>query len=186
MKKLILSTLILLFSSLGLAAPAWEDLLGNWQKDCRDLEGDFLVVQIKVEKKSSKYLWTDTQIAYEDDQCVSAYLKFEMNYAPSLSANNIDLVLTDVAYTPLTNEVGEALNSMEFCGISNWQMNKRQSILDKACDGVGNYSSGQKLYSIVKTAPASLFVGMPDDTFDGTTSAKRHLQYEPTAYRKLK
>lgn len=191
MKKLLrgpLAVVIVLGLSLEAQAFFRNEVLGTWQKECQDLEGDYITSQINVEKKNSKLIWTDTQIAFEDQKCQFAYLRFDRQYVPFISGAKLDLSLLDVTYTPLTAEVVEALNDIAFCGVSNWQLNKRQSILDINCEDVDHYSSGQKIYSIYKTASSlqELFVGLSEDNFDGSTPSKRHLHFESTPYRKLK
>jgi hypothetical protein len=187
MKRFFYILILIYFHGAGAAEPT-TGILGQWTKKCQDIDGDFITATIQIQNPG-KWIWLESELAFEDAACSQLYLKFEKQSTAVMVGNNLDLTLQEVAYTPMSKEVADALNEAEFCQIKNWQANKKQSILNKVCADVGNYVSGQKLYSIYKMAEETklpaLFIGAPDEKFDGSTPALRHLRFQAIPFLKV-
>lgn len=154
-------------------------VIGLWKKACQDIDGDYLIEEMNVEKDS----WSESQVAFENADCTSPYIRFERQYALVINSNNRDLTLQNVFYTPMTAEGAQVLNEIEFCGVSNWKLDVRQSMLNKDCGQGEFFIAGTKLYSIFKlSSDQKLFLGEASENFDGSAPSKRHLQYGKTGY----
>ena len=88
------------------AAMAAPTLDAVWKKACEDQDGDYVSSQLKVAKSQ----WSLTSWNYEDEACATKYLQFDRSYTVTWTDTNLDLKLVDAAYTPLSQEVAEALN----------------------------------------------------------------------------
>ena len=166
------------------SSPSANPPLGVWNQACQDYDGDFVGTSILIEKKS-KLTWRQAQTAFEEESCATAYLKFEKHYEAGISAaGDVDLVMKDMTYTPLTAEVTEALNEAEFCGLKNWQVGKSQTIINKDCEEISILASLKNLYTIFKVQNDQLYVGQADEKFDGSSPSKRHLRFQSSAFTK--
>ncbi len=163
----------------ALPAKPLMSLIGQWKKACQDIDGDYLLEEMNVDKNS----WSESQVAFENADCTLPYIRFEKQFALVINNNNRDLTLQNVFYTSMTAEGAQALNEIEFCGVSDWKLNVRQSMLNKDCGDGEVYQAGTKLYSIFKlSSDQKLFLGEASENFDGSAPSKRHLQYGKTGY----
>lgn len=189
MKKLvsnILNSCLWTSSILFLALNAWAvpNLDGNWLKSCEDQDGDYVSSSLKVNKAQ----WNFSHVGFEDEECRVKYLQFDRSYTAVVTDSKLDLKLVDAVYTPMSDEVAEALNEAEFCGVTSWKKNKKVSIVGKDCSDVDNYLKNQMTYSIYKMEVLDgknhLQVGEASAVNTGATPATRHASLEQTAYQK--
>ena len=173
----VVMTVVILLSLYVWATP---NLDGTWSKACQDVDGDYVSSSLKI----SKAQWNVTHWGYEDENCAAKYLQFDLSYSAVMTEQNLDLKLADAAYTPMTDEVAEALNEGEFCGFTNWKKNKKTSIIGKECSDVDNYEKNQMVYSIYKNQTNQLWLGEASASHEGITPDSRHTSLEAIAYKK--
>lgn len=174
-----LSILVLFFPVILWAKP---DLKIYWKKGCEQIGEDYLSSQLYISSEA----WLFTDWAFEDPGCQKKYLQFERVFRADLVAGDLDLQVKDVLYTPLTEEVAEALNLIGFCGLKNWQTGVSRSVIQRFCESVDNYQQDQMIFSIWKFDNEGIFVGQATPGFDGSSPDKRHQSLESSAYQKSK
>jgi hypothetical protein len=181
MTNVLFISLLNLICLTAFASPVPE---GSWHKPCENILGDEITTQLQV--KGSSWHWTHQ--AFENEGCKIPYLRFERKFQASLEIPNLNLKLINASYTPLSKEVANAFNQIEFCGLRNWKKDVTRSIVGKICEGVQNYIQEQMTYSkfsITFIGPRELlWIGEPTPDFDGTTPEKRHVSFELYAYER--
>lgn len=182
MKLAILATVIAL-SAQTLAQNALD---GAWEKPCEQIQEDFVRSSLRIEND----LWHFIHWGFEEADCKKNYIQFERVFKATAHWSQLDLEVQDVLYTPLTEEVANALAAVHFCGFQDWKVGVRKSVLNQACESVDNYRSGQIIYTRAHpTAVESkslLYIGEGSEGFDGTSPEKRHRFFEIYAYEKSK
>lgn len=175
--------LLLWFPLVGFSQPLLE---GLWRKPCELIQDDWVSSELRVQKSQ----WHFVYWGYEDKACRKKYLQFEQILKASLVSPNLDLQVENILYTPLTQEVAEALNQIAFCNFREWKINQSHSVLDQLCESVDSYRKNQMIYSLFRVFPETtglfLKLGRPGPETDGSRPEKRHQDYEATAYEKSK
>lgn len=175
--KFILILSIFLSSELG-----WGQIKGLWVQPCQNVDGEFISSEMDLSAKKVQIRYW----GYEDDRCQKKYIQFEMRMESFWGdEGQVDFQVQNVFYTPLTDEVRDSLNLIRFCGISTWQTNQAESVIDKNCDSVTHYQKNQEIFSIYRfEGQDQLFLGERDEIFDGSSEAKRHRKLQKIAYQK--
>lgn len=182
MTKLIYT---LLFSVL-LSSVAGANENKTYHRACHIDEGDVLTTDIV--KSDSQ--WTITHTAFEDDACEQPYLAFEVAYTPKYQDENLDLVVTESAYTPITQEVAMVLNMISYCGYTDWAPKEKKTVSGYLCDEFKAPNKGDTLYTISRTEKSGddelLFIGLPTEGRQGNKADNRHKSWDKRAFKLVK
>lgn len=103
-----------------------------FKQDCQ-ITADGDILQMILHIQDSKLVYTAT--AFEEENCLKPYLIFEREY--SILQKNSDSMQTKhlmASYTPLSNEVSEALNMIIYCGIMTWENTNKTDVTGAYCD----------------------------------------------------
>ena len=98
---------------------------------------------------------------------------------PSVGANvnKIDLIANTETITPGAGLAAIALNSISFCGISNWAVGVAQSVKGKTCSYDGFSISTNSLYEIMQINGGNMMYlgvpGLPGTSTDASSDANR-------------
>ena len=144
----------------------------TWQTSCYSIDDDVLKQELLDEVTS----WRHRHIAYEKENCETAYLYYDIHYKVKQEGTKIDLTHVSTAYTPLSAEVAEALNLIRWCGLDGWKKDESQSIAGQECGDFKVPEKGKMLYSIyeLKNNGKDLFLGEGTIARPGTTPENRH------------
>ncbi|MEN0057788.1 MAG: hypothetical protein AAGB31_03045, partial [Bdellovibrio sp.] len=126
--------------------------------------------------KSRNYLQAFVCLIYQEKY------KFHM---PELG--DLDLTALEATYTPLTDEVTEALNWIAYCGLTNWKTGEAQVVSGRQCDEYTPPTAGDVTYTIYDLRWASdvsqeLFLGERSLQYDGRTPEKRHQRLQSRSF----
>ncbi|GIL18411.1 MAG: hypothetical protein BroJett040_21620 [Oligoflexia bacterium] len=178
-----LKWLVILFTASFLAhfSQATQDVLqGDWKTECLILEED--VVQSKINIQEN--IWTSIHTGYEDEKCQRPYLEFRQVQKALVLGADLDLTAIESSYTPLTNEISEALNLIRYCGIETWKMGEAQIVNGKECQDFQAPKIGSVLYTTYKISVGRLYLGRPGKGKRGQTAEDRLSEYETYFYSK--
>lgn len=90
-------------------------------------------------------------IAYEDKNCETPYLQYNQYFQMrDFQGHNLNLRTNKITYTAFTNEVTDALNMINYCGFTSWQVGEEKIVTGKVCDDFQQLEVGQTLYQILK------------------------------------
>jgi len=156
------------FTSLSWAlAPVMQIESGLWQQDCRLVNDDWIRAKLVFTEESVQSGVTNlksnrrplsqqgrlewVRVGFEEENCQKPYLEYSLLFAYLFdNQNKIDLLVKEAAYTPLTDEVAEALNLVSYCGSRNWKKNHRQVVSGQDCDGFHPPQKEAKLFWILQ------------------------------------
>ncbi|MCM2353009.1 MAG: hypothetical protein NDI63_05275 [Pseudobdellovibrio sp.] len=172
MKKFLVLAIALL-STLPVSAT-------EYLRSCYDDNSDYLQTLVNLNNSE----WMITYTAFEDRSCETPYLHYEVKYQTQQSANNIDMIATEVSYTALSELVGEVLNQINYCGFNNWKAFEKKVVTGKVCDEFQTPKANEVLYSIfeLKNDGTELFLGMPSGDFNGKSPERRHQSLDPLGF----
>ncbi|MFV3408799.1 hypothetical protein ACNH6C_09350 [Bdellovibrio bacteriovorus] len=155
-----------------------------YERPCYVDEGDALTTHLQV----SENQWILTHLAYEEDACKQAYLAFEIQYTTATAGTEVDLTVSESSYTPLTEEVAEALNMVKYCDYTDWKRGEKKVVSGYLCDEYKAPNVGDKTYSIFKTEQKDgaelLYIGAASAQGSGKSPSQRHKKYEPLPFFK--
>lgn len=174
---------------------------GVYKNNCYLQNDDAISEQIQISQVSSADTkWIHTYLAYEDQECTNAYLKYEISYSTQLSneknevsslIGDIDFKVQSVVYTALSKSVAHSLNYIGFCGYSKWTAMTPVDVTGLVCQDVQQLSKDHIIYSTVKfnlSEPAatdladvlSVQIGQPtQDEFGETPETRLKSLSEP-------
>ncbi|MNJ99907.1 hypothetical protein D3C87_176880 [compost metagenome] len=166
------AVLLLSFSLLPLTVSAQQGTF--WTTECYSTDEDIL--QEELFQKDGR--WEHTHVAYEEENCQKAYLRFQQVSKARLAGQKLDLTHVETSYTPLSEEVAEALNSVAWCGISHWRQHEKQVVTGLVCGDYKAAQAGDMTYSIFKVSSLSKTVrvflwGKATPALDGKSEATR-------------
>nr|BFD63747.1 hypothetical protein BdHM001_24280 [Bdellovibrio sp. HM001] len=168
----------LLFALTQLAFAAPQQAVTYYDRPCYSDDGDVLTTHLQVQDGK----WVLTHIAYEEDACKQSYLAFEIQYGVRIDGGNVDLTVTESSYTPLTEEVAEALNMVRYCEYTDWRRNEKKVVSGYLCDEYKAPNVGDKTYSIFKTEPKDgqelFYLGTASQESSGKSPLQRHKKFE--------
>lgn len=122
--------------------------------------------------------WVLTHVAFEEDQCQNSYLTFEIQYKVRQKQSEIDMTVTEVSYTTLTDEVTEALNWIGYCGFTDWKTHEKKVVSGLECDEYKAPAEGDITYSIVRREDNALYLGRSSAQADGKSPEQRHDRWD--------
>lgn len=184
MIKHFLVGLITFFTLANLAIAHLPDLNGRWQKKCsEDNDENYFTAELAIEDSRWQIIYT----AYEDSACRSPYLHFTRFFTASIDGFELDLKMAQASYTPLTSETTEALNSIAWCGKTDWTSKHALDVTGLVCGDYNVAKKGQITYSILKFAQnnTQIYLGKNHLENDGQSPQKRHRELENQAYEKI-
>lgn len=159
-----LSNLIMLFVMLmpliAIDAKAALVIQGLYKSNCYLQNDDAISEQINVSQNHlGQTKWNHTYLAYEDQDCSKAYLKYEINYSAQFSnsknevrsvTEDADFKVQSVVYTALTKSVAHSLNYIAFCGYSKWTEMTPVDVTGLVCQDVQQLPKDHIVYSTAK------------------------------------
>lgn len=81
---------------------------------------------------SDRVTWRTT--AFEDENCKTPYIIFDRLFQfISNTPSEILLISLESSYTPISDEVAEALNMMNYCELNTWQAGQKQVVTGRTC-----------------------------------------------------
>ncbi len=189
--SLLTLTFAFLFSGLLASArtvvPLPNDIQGEWKQPCQ-ITADKDVVQYSVQIHAENWIWIST--GFEKEGCQAPYLSLvETKKAIFTDKGFLDLTLVKAEYLPQTNDIAKTLNSIQFCGLSNWANGVAQEVSGLACSDFKIPKRGDNTYTIFQedlSPPnsAALSFGVEEGGFDGSSPEKRHRKLSPNFYSK--
>jgi hypothetical protein len=142
-------------------------------QDCRvENTDDYLQATLTVNGD-----WTWRETAFEAAGCVDAYLIYDRVYAAAIDGQNLNLSLRSASYTSLNNDTTMSLNGISWCGFSDWQTGVAKDVTGRTCEDYQVPSSGQTIYSIIKSSGTQLWLGEASDGHDGSSDAQRFVNW---------
>jgi hypothetical protein len=157
-------------------------LQGTWQKACETTEEDS---QIRVLQITDKEM-TQTFHYFEEDNCQGKeWLKIEFisNYAKK--NEDLDLELQSVKATSGTDATTTGLNSISYCGYSDWKTGESKDISGRQCSDGTAPAKGTKTYSKIKQENNQLWLGKFSAKGDGRSIPTRHAIFEQEPFLKV-
>lgn len=158
---------------------------GTFVRPCYAVSDDILNSEIQI----SGSAWSTKFTAFEESGCKTAYLVFETLYSiqhqePHPSGfHKLDLSVQEVSYTPLSDEVAEALNFMTYCGFDNWKKDEKKIVTGLICDEFEAPAKGTILYTIFQISKeASLMLGTESKGAEGFSENTRHQHLDKKEY----
>ncbi|HPI39307.1 MAG TPA: hypothetical protein PLJ21_00785 [Pseudobdellovibrionaceae bacterium] len=150
---------------------------GAYQSNCfiDSTDDDVLISKVEISNENFNRTWT----AFEDKKCETPYLKYIEKYKYRLSGLDWDGTLLEVGYEPLTDEVAEALNSIQWCGNSGWSKGVYQIVTGFRCGDRQVAQVGQVLYSKMReeVSRPGLRFGKASPGYSGKTLERRHQEW---------
>ena len=87
-------------------------------------------------------------------------------------AKNINFTVSQASMTPKSDAAVTMLNTMKYCAIEDWAVNKKSDILDKKCVGIG-YKKGEVVFDIYRQNDSQLVFGKKGFSLVGETASNR-------------
>jgi hypothetical protein len=166
---------------------------GNWAKTCETEVGSTgsQLETLSVENISFRSNYT----FFSDSGCKTPSYEmrasFEILSSTGKTSNladvyDLDISLSRIVITPLSEEIVAAFNSEKAYGISNWTVNGATSVTGKTIEGTDDPQTviGSKYFDIFKVSGGTLNFG-DSETGDGDTAAARPKTLEAKAFNKL-
>lgn len=158
---------------------------GTYKTSCYSSGGLHYIYQVDVGANSVTF----TTLTSQDSACATPGLRTIASYTATFpgaattpsDAQKVDLTVTSITITPLTDAAVTLLNSGSECNRSNWVKNVTQTVTTDVDCGLGSQT---KVYSVVNTTGSNLKIGASDVTNDGLSEAKRHQSYNSLNYVK--
>lgn len=165
------------------------NIQGNWVTPCQDLrsEIDRITVRgnrITIEKKT-----------FNDKKCLTG-LYGTLNISGTLrigptsqivpNARNTKLIYSSMTMTLNFGKTVEYMNSIEFCGYSDWKLDQPKNLLGRKCSTKKMPASGDTNFGLISLANSDEFLmGKETEQFDGSTleSRPRELDLENPFFR---
>ena len=159
------------------AAPVPPTINGSYLRPCYIVDTDALTTRMTIQDSK----WTLTHTAFEDENCKTPYLIYEIQYKTKTESNAIDMTTVEASYTSLSDEVARSLNYIGYCGFGDWKKGVKKVVTGKMCDEYQAPASGDITYSIftLKNDGKELFVGTASGNADGRTPESRYDQVDP-------
>lgn len=152
---------------------------GAWQTGCDYADSMYGISSVIFANGQ----FTQSATSYDTSSCSTGYFKVEITgtyilggkLSASSSAEKIDMTLAVLEFTPLDSSVVSTLNSMSFCGYSDWAINVGKDVTGRTCDSSPMPSAGDVSYDIyyISILDGSLNFGSHDASHDGTSDSQR-------------
>ena len=160
----------------------------TYKQACRVIgEDDY--VQYKIEVATP--LQTGAQFnlkltAFEDENCTIPYLHYNQYFSVvNFESEKLNLKTQKVTYTSLSDEVSEALNLMQYCGVTDWRTNSETGVTGQVCDDYPQLAFGQVLFQIFKQNGHNLSIGKIGFQKDGRDESQRPDQWDDLEFTKV-
>lgn len=189
----MITTLIFIapiFSFFSQPALAAQSPAYHYQTSCYQAGDDTLSSSMQFQGTN----WTQKHTAFEDEACQTPYLIYSTTYqAPAniqaskvTASGPVDLKVTEVSYTLLTDEVARALNMSGWCGFSDWKANVPKVVTGLQCDDYAVPALNSTLYTTYDISIGShgpqLHMGDRTDAQNGSSPDKRATTLEALTY----
>ncbi len=151
-KRLLSFISVLVFMSHLLAHTQLEAIPDKvFYQKCHSDDDDNFMTQI-IDNTTNKI--EHKFIAYEDELCQTPYLSFRRIYNKTQSTeNSISSTSFSSEFVPLSKEVAQALNQINFCHFNRWQENVIHDVTGLKCGDYQHLKKDQiKIFSF-KTDP---------------------------------
>lgn len=169
MKQFCLISLILL-----LKITAYSTLDNTkWSTDCLLVDDDVIQSEINFSNDHMFVKYT----AYEKEACQVPYIIYQENYFYKSTSNNLNLQTVSVTYQALSDEVARAMNTIAFCGFTDWQKNVVKDVVGLLCDDRHLPLKNEWIYSIIDIQNQELQIGESFGKYDGHSEQFRHQKY---------
>jgi len=153
----------------------------HFQTGCYQVGDDTLSSSLVMTDQT----WTQVHTAFEDEACKTPYLIYSTTYATNIKTTDqantsvpVDLAVTEVTYTLLSDQVARALNMSGYCGFSDWAPNKAKVVTGLLCDDYQVPKLKSILYSIYDLEAGAhgqqLRLGEKTDAVDGSSPQQRY------------
>ncbi|MBS1971158.1 MAG: hypothetical protein JSU04_12665 [Bdellovibrionales bacterium] len=160
---------------------------GSYLRSCYTVNDDDTlqsVIDIQADK------WTQTHVAFEDSACKTPYLIYQIEYNVKVGDHDLDLAMARASYTPLSDEVSEALNMIAYCGFTTWKSHEKKNVTGLLCDEFQVPKASEVLYSNFKLQmnpdqSVALYLGASAQGEDGKSVSARYRGTESVPYLKL-
>lgn len=180
MKSFLLFTLFLFSSLTSIAANQGAK---KYFRPCYDEDSDYLQTEIVIQKN----IWTITYTAFEERNCATPYIQYEVKYQTTETQPNIDMTALEVSYTANSELVSEVLNTIKYCGFTDWKPQEKKIVTGKLCDEFQTPKANEVLYSIFATLNQEneLYIGMPQGNYNGKNPELRHQNLDPRGFHMI-
>jgi hypothetical protein len=161
-------------------SPELKITLGRWRQSClhRNMNEEFFA--------ASEVRYSETY--FSDDQCQQPLISFISQGPYQTRQNKIDFAFSTSEVVIFSAQISQGFNQRAVCGWSNWTTGSR-SILDQMCDffNLGrNFPTpkrAQQKFGIYKIENSLLFFGQLTSDTDGSSDARRPIQFNPRSYQ---
>lgn len=152
-----------------------------YQQACRVIgEDDYVQYQIEREDQGSLNL---KLTAFEDENCEVPYLQYNQYFqVENLQGNRLNLKTEKITYTALSEEVAEALNLIEYCGINSWSEKSEIGVTGKICDEHQQLAKDEILFQILDVQTSQIRFGKITPQQDGRDERHRPTEWDELAF----
>lgn len=163
-------------------------LAETYQQACRVIgEDDYVQYQIEVEAP----LQTNGQLnlkltAFEDESCQIPYLQYNQYFhIAGFESNQLNLKTDKVTYTALSDEVTEALNMIQYCGLNDWKTKSEANVTGQICDDFQQLATGQIFFQIFQKTEDQIRFGKLTSKQDGRSENQRPIAWDELEFTKI-
>jgi hypothetical protein len=142
------------------------ELTGRWDTSC--VEKGFFTTSYQREQYEFSPLnnFEKQVIQHNDKRCKDEVFRISLagsyetagNAENETDAKNINFTIKTVEATAFTNEMADALNAKEYCGIKDWVADKPQRVEGQDCEG-DSFKRGDVILDIYKIEGDELLLG---------------------------
>jgi hypothetical protein len=172
----------------GLLFSLQVSALENYTQACRVIgEDDYVQYQIEAETP----LRTGSQFnlkltAFEDENCTIPYLHYNQYFSvEGLQGENLNLKTVKVTYTTLSDEVSDALNMIQYCGLKDWKTNSETGVTGQVCDDFPQLKYEQTFFQLFKQDHNALWIGLISPQKDGRDESQRPVNWDELGFTKV-
>lgn len=165
---------------------------GNWKDSCKVWGGgDYLSSGYNIASFADSTLvisgdsFKTTDCTGDKISSMKMTFTFEIPSRSSLGPDifNFNSIVRKVTYIIADQDTANAMNTMAYCGFTDWVIGVEKDITDKPC--LSGPKSGETIYTIMKITDTELLPGEPDDAHNGTTPELRHVQLATQGFSKV-
>lgn len=166
-----LTILIFLFFINMTANSAIEN--SNWNTGCLLIGDDVLQSEINFSNENMSVKYT----AFEKEACQVPYIIYQENYLYKTIDHQMNLQTQSITYQALSDEVARAMNTIAYCGFTDWQKNVVKDVVGLLCDDRHLPLKNEWIYSIIDIQNQELQIGETFGKYDGHSEQFRHQKY---------
>lgn len=160
----------------------------TFTQTCRVIgEDDYVQYQIEAEiplQSGSQFNLKLT--AFEDENCSIPYLHYNQYFfVDFIQAEKLNLKTQKVTYTTLSDQVSDALNMIQYCGLHDWTTKSEKTVTGKTCDDFQQLAFNQILFQIFKQNGNQIYLGQIDHQKDGRNENQRPVNWDQLEFTKI-